>query len=95
MKLLLVIGGVVAATGVFLLATASSETARLGMHYPLLVMLNAAAKLEDLRVPPGNRFEALKGDRKGQHSIRVNQRWRVCFRWTESGPTDVEIVDYH
>ena len=60
-----------------------------------LVMINAAAKLEDLRVPPGNRLEALKGDRKGQHSIRVNQRWRVCFRWTESGPADVAIVDYH
>ena len=60
-----------------------------------LVMINAAAKLEDLRVPPGNRLEALKGDRKGQHSIRVNQQWRVCFRWTDSGPADVEIVDYH
>lgn len=57
--------------------------------------LHAAAKLEDLRVPPGNRLEALKGDRKGQHSIRVNQQWRVCFRWTESGPPDVGIVDYH
>ena len=60
-----------------------------------LVMVNAAATLEDLRVPPGNRLEALKGDRKGQHSIRVNQQWRICFRWTESGPSDVEIVDYH
>jgi proteic killer suppression protein len=60
-----------------------------------LVMVNAAANLEDLRVPPGNRLEALKGDRKGQHSIRVNRHWRVCFRWTESGPADVEIVDYH
>jgi proteic killer suppression protein len=60
-----------------------------------LVMVNAAAKLEDLRVPPGNRLEALKGDRKGRHSIRVNQQWRVCFRWMESGPADVEIVDYH
>ncbi len=50
-----------------------------------LVMVNAAAKLEDLRVPPGNRLEALKGDHKGQHSIRVNQQWRVCLRWTESG----------
>ena len=58
-------------------------------------MMHAAAKLEDLRVPPGNRLEALKGDRKGQHSIRVNQQWRVCFRWTESGPADVEVVDYH
>ena len=60
-----------------------------------LVMIHAAAKLEDLRVPPGNRLEALKGDRKGQHSIRVNQQWRVCFRWTESGPTQVGILDYH
>ena len=60
-----------------------------------LVMVHAAAKLEDLRVPPGNRLEALKGDRKGQHSIRVNQQWRVCFRWTQSGPADVEILDYH
>ena len=60
-----------------------------------LVMIHAAAKLEDLRVPPGNRLEALKGDRKGQHSIRVNQQWRVCFRWTESGPAKVGIVDYH
>ncbi len=59
-----------------------------------LVMVNAAARLEDLRVPPGNRLEALKGDRKGWHSIRVNQQWRVCFRWTESGPADVEIFDY-
>ncbi len=60
-----------------------------------LVMVNAAAKLEDLRVPPGNRLEALKGDHKGQHSIRVNQQWRICFHWTETGPADVEIVDYH
>lgn len=58
-------------------------------------MVNAAAKLEDLRVPPGNRLEALTGDRKGQCSIRVNQQWRICFRWTESGPADVGIVDYH
>lgn len=60
-----------------------------------LVMVNAAARLDDLRVPPGNRLEALKGNRKGQHSIRVNQQWRICFRWAESGPADVEIVDYH
>jgi proteic killer suppression protein len=57
-----------------------------------LVMLNAAAKIDDLRVPPGNRLEALKGRRKRQHSIRVNQQWRICFRWTESGPADIEIV---
>jgi len=60
-----------------------------------LVMVDVAASLEDLRVPPGNRLEALKGSRKGQHSIRVNQQWRVCFRWTESGPANVRIVDYH
>ncbi len=60
-----------------------------------LVMLDIAAAVDDLRVPPGNRLEALKGDRKGQHSIRVNQQWRVCFRWTDAGPAEVEIVDYH
>jgi len=52
-------------------------------------------RLDDLRVPPGNRLEALKGDRLGQHSIRINDQWRVCFRWTEAGAEDVEIVDYH
>jgi len=51
--------------------------------------------LDDLRVPPGNRLEALKGDRAGQHSIRVNDQFRVCFRWTATGAEDVEIVDYH
>ena len=60
-----------------------------------LAMLNRAARLDDLRVPPGNRLEALKGDRTGQHSIRVNDQFRVCFRWTAEGPKDVEIVDYH
>ena len=55
----------------------------------------ATGRLDDLRVPPGNRLEALKGDRKGQMSIRINDQWRVCFRWTEAGPADVEIVDYH
>jgi proteic killer suppression protein len=60
-----------------------------------LAMLNRAAVLEDLRIPPNNRLEALQGDRQGQHSIRVNRQWRVCFVWTESGPRDVEIVDYH
>jgi toxin HigB-1 len=60
-----------------------------------LVMLDAAETIEDLRVPPGNRLEKLKGDRGGQHSIRVNQQWRVCFRWTDAGPEEVEIVDYH
>lgn len=60
-----------------------------------LRMLNAAIQLDDLRSPPGNRLEALKGDRLGQHSVRVNDQWRVCFRWTPEGPEDVEIVDYH
>lgn len=60
-----------------------------------LEMIEAAHRLEDLRVPPGNRLEALSGDRKGQHSIRVNDQWRVCFVWREGGADDVEIVDYH
>jgi proteic killer suppression protein len=60
-----------------------------------LVMIDAAVVLDDLRVPPGNRLEALKGDRVGQHSIRINQQWRICFRWTEAGAENVEIVDYH
>jgi proteic killer suppression protein len=60
-----------------------------------LVILDAAETIEDLRVPPGNRLEKLKGDREGQHSVRVNQQWRVCFRWTDAGPEEVEIVDYH
>jgi toxin HigB-1 len=57
--------------------------------------LDAAVSLEDLRSPPGNRLEALKGDRRGQHSIRINGQWRICFTWTDSGPEDVVIVDYH
>ena len=60
-----------------------------------LRMLNAAVSLDDLRIPPANRLEALKGNRKGQHSIRINDQWRVCFVWTPEGPKDVEIVDYH
>lgn len=60
-----------------------------------LLLLDAAADLGDLRVPPGNRLEELKGDRSGQHSIRINDQWRICFVWTPSGPRDVEIVDYH
>ena len=63
--------------------------------YRKLVMLNAAVQLADLRVPPGNRLEALKGNRKGQHSIRINQQWRICFRWRDGNAYDVEIVDYH
>ncbi len=60
-----------------------------------LAMLNRAETLEDLRIPPGNRLEALKGTRSGQYSIRINDRFRVCFVWTSKGPKDVEIVDYH
>ena len=60
-----------------------------------LKMLNAAMNVTDLRVPPGNRLEALKGDRKGQHSIRVNDQYRVCFCWRNGDAFDVEIVDYH
>ncbi|XQA76121.1 type II toxin-antitoxin system RelE/ParE family toxin [Xanthomonas sacchari] len=60
-----------------------------------LRMLNAAASLEDLRVPPANRLEALKGDRRGQHSIRINDQWRICFRWQDGDVTEVAIVDYH
>ena len=60
-----------------------------------LAQLHAAQTLDFLRSPPGNNLEALKGDRKGQHSIRVNDQWRVCFVWTKAGPTNVEIVDYH
>jgi toxin HigB-1 len=58
-------------------------------------MLDAAEILADLRAPPGNRLEKLTGDRAGQYSIRVNQQWRICFRWTNAGPEDVEIADYH
>jgi len=60
-----------------------------------LTQLDAAETLEFLRSPPGNRLEALKGDREGQYSIRINEQFRVCFRWTSEGPEDVEIVDYH
>ena len=60
-----------------------------------LSMLDAARKLQDLAVPPGNRLEALHGDREGQHSIRINDQWRVCFRWQDDDASDVEITDYH
>lgn len=60
-----------------------------------LRQLQIAGRLDDLRIPPGNQLEALKGDRAGQHSIRVNDQFRVCFRWTPAGAADVEIVDYH
>ncbi len=60
-----------------------------------LLMLDAAETINDLRIPPGNRLEQLSGDRKGQHSIRINDQWRICFTWSDAGPTDVEITDYH
>ena len=60
-----------------------------------LRMLNRAQALQDLRVPPGNRLEELKGNRKGQYSIRINDQWRICFRWSEGDAYEVEIVDYH
>ncbi|NKR53044.1 type II toxin-antitoxin system RelE/ParE family toxin [Rhodococcus hoagii] len=63
--------------------------------YRKLLILDAADDINDLRVPPGNRLEKLVGDRKGQHSIRINDQWRICFVWTASGPRDVEIADYH
>ena len=60
-----------------------------------LLLLHHARRLDDLRVPPGNRLEALKGNRTGQHSVRINDQWRVCFRWHGADAFDVEIVDYH
>jgi proteic killer suppression protein len=60
-----------------------------------LDMVNAATRLNDLKFPPRNFLEALKGNRAGQHSIRINDQWRICFIWTDAGPTHVEIVDYH
>jgi len=60
-----------------------------------LALLNRANRLDDLRVPPGNRLEALKGDRKGQHSLRINDQWRICFRWSGNDALDVAISDYH
>jgi len=61
----------------------------------LLNFLNYARNINDLRSPPGNRLEKLSGDREGQHSVRINKQWRICFVWTEQGPEDVEITDYH
>lgn len=66
-----------------------------GSAHRKLVMLHSAAYLEDLNSPPGNRLEALRGDRKGQHSIRINDQYRICFVWVEDKARDVEIVDYH
>lgn len=60
-----------------------------------LLILDAADALSDLRVPPGNQLEKLRGDRADEYSIRVNRQWRICFRWTDAGPEDIQIVDYH
>ena len=60
-----------------------------------LDQLDSVLSFEDLRIPPGNRLESLKGDRNGQHSIRINDQYRICFKWTEAGPEDFEITDYH
>jgi len=60
-----------------------------------LIMLHAAHRLEDLRVPPGNQLEALKGNRLGQHSIRINKQWRICFIWKDEAVHEVQIIDYH
>jgi proteic killer suppression protein len=60
-----------------------------------LRLINAAQRLEDLKAPPGNRLETLVGDREGEHSIRINQQWRICFRWVDGGAEDVEVCDYH
>jgi proteic killer suppression protein len=67
----------------------------LGVARRKLLQLNAAVALDDLAIPPGNRLEALKGDLRGLHSIRVNDKWRIVFRWTDAGPEDVELIDYH
>ena len=71
----------------------SPEFSRL--TYKKLVLINAAENINDLRVPPGNRLEKLVGERTGQYSIRVNDQWRICFTWSESGAANVELVDYH
>ena len=60
-----------------------------------LDQIDSAESIDDLRIPPGNRLERLKGDREGQYSIRINEQYRICFFWEETGPTDIEIVDYH
>ncbi len=71
----------------------SQDVQRVGQRK--LAVLDGAESLRDLRSPPGNRLEKLHGDRRGQHSIRINQQWRICFRWIDDGAEEVEIVDYH
>jgi proteic killer suppression protein len=84
--------------------TAIVREGRRSRHFPAdiqaaalrkLRLLNSARRLEDLRIPPANRLEALKGDRSGQHSIRIDDQWRICFVWSEGNANQVEIVDYH
>lgn len=83
---------------------ASAMNGRFGKRFPadlikrtraMLSALDAAVLLEDLRLPPGNHLEALRGNRAGQHSVRINEQWRICFIWTDQGPSEVEIVDEH
>lgn len=83
---------------------ANALAGRFGKRFPselvkrtraMVSALDAAVTLEDLRFPPGNHLEELKGDRAGQHSVRINDQWRICFVWTAEGPAEVEIVDYH
>jgi len=83
---------------------AQAVSGRVGKGFPadlvkrtraMLSALDAAVILEDLRFPPGNHLEELRGDRAGQHSVRINRQWRICFVWTDQGPAEVEIVDYH
>ena len=71
----------------------SGRVARVALRK--LRQVDAACRLEDLRIPPGNRLELLRGNRAGQYSIRINDQWRICFRWSDAGPEGVEIVDYH
>ena len=80
---------------ILLLRDGRAPGALLSVASRKLDLLDSAIALNDLLVPPGNRLEALKGDREGQHSIRINERYRVCFDWSESGASDVEITDYH
>ncbi|MBF9014437.1 MULTISPECIES: type II toxin-antitoxin system RelE/ParE family toxin [unclassified Oceanispirochaeta] len=71
----------------------SRDIQRIGLRK--LIILHRAQDINDLRIPPGNRLEALSGDRIGQHSIRINGQWRICFYWNEGSPSEVEIIDYH
>ena len=76
-----------------LVPSLDSRIARVALRK--LRQVDAACRLEDLRIPPGNRLERLRGNRAGQYSIRINDQWRICFRWSDAGPEGVEIVDYH